>query len=207
MKVEGRKSLLELGLIPHKVKKGVLLFSEGSYCTGVPYLERGSLRVFLISDSGREINLYDLMPGQMCIIAMLTLYAGTEYPAYTRAEEDSLIYMIPPDIAISLFEENRWWRSLFMRVLSKNLLSVLGKINSYISERVEERLAKYLLMYAKEGFIQKTHEEIARDVGSVRVVVSRTLKDLEREGLIGLCRGKVFIKDVEGLRRRAEARS
>ncbi len=204
MQVEEVKNFLEGRLSPQKVSKGSLLFSEGSFCSAVPFVKEGELKVYLISDSGRELTLYRVVPGQMCILAMITVYSSKEYPAYTRAEEDSLIFMVPGDVALRWFEENHWWRALFMKVLSENFLSVMGMFNSLVSERVEERLINYILSCTEgKGFIEKTHEEIAKDVGSVRVVVSRVLKEMEREGLVELCRGKLFIKDYEALKRRA----
>ncbi|MEJ5338942.1 MAG: Crp/Fnr family transcriptional regulator [Aquificaceae bacterium] len=204
MWLEKVESLLEGMFHPVKIDKGSLLFSEGSLCPAVPFVKEGELKVYLISDSGRELTLYRVKPGQMCMLAMITVYSGNEYPAYTRAEENSLIFMVPGDLALRWFEENHLWRSLFMNVLSENLLSVTGMLNSMVSERVEERLINYLLSEAEgRSFIQKTHEEIARDVGSVRVVVSRVLKELERDGLIELCRGRLLIKDHEALKRRA----
>ncbi len=204
MRAEEIRSFLEGLFRPLKVNRGSLLFSEGSLCSAVPFVKEGELKVYLISDSGRELTLYKVMPGQMCMLAMITVYSNREYPAYTRAEEDSVIFMVPKEIAFRWFEENQWWRSLFMKVLSENLLSVMDTINSMVSDRVEERLIHYLLSEAKgKGFIEKTHEDIAKDVGSVRVVVSRVLKDIERDGLIEVCRGRIFIKDYDALKRRA----
>ncbi len=187
------------------MKKGSLIFSEGGLCSVVPFLKEGQLKVYLISESGRELTLYRVLPGQMCLLAMLTAYSKSEYPAYTRAEEDSCLYMVPAEMAIKWFEEKHWWRSLFMRVLSENLLTLMLTINSMVSESVKERIVKYLLSNYKDGYlIEKTNEDIAKDVGSVRVVVSRVLKELEKEGFISLCRGKLFIKDYESLKRRVE---
>ncbi|MFN7065814.1 MAG: Crp/Fnr family transcriptional regulator [Aquificaceae bacterium] len=195
--------LLDKSYSPQKVNRGTLIFSEGSLCSTVPFLKEGLLKVYLISESGREITLYNVLPGQMCLLAMITAYSMDEYPAYTKAEEDSYLYMVPSEIAIKWFEENHWWRSLFMRVLSENLLTLMSLLNSMVSESVKERVVRYLL--SNHGYsIKKTHEEIAKDIGSVRVVVSRALKELEKEGLIYLQRGKVHIKDYKALKRWAE---
>ncbi len=204
MQLKDPKALIEGLFSPQKVEKGSLIFSEGSLCSVVPFLKEGLLKVYLISESGRELTLYKVLPGQMCILAMLTAYSGNVYPAYTKAEEDCYLYMIPSEIAIKWFEEIHWWRSLFMKVLSKNLLGIMYTLNSMVSESIKDRLISYLLSSCEKGFvIEKTHEEIAKDIGSVRVVVSRVLKELEKEGLISLQREKLFIRDYEALKRRA----
>jgi len=93
-----------------------------------------------------------------------------------------------------------------MRVLSENLLNLMAMLTSKVSESVRERLISYLLSCSKDGsLIEKTHEEIAKDIGSARVVVSRVLKELEREGFIILRRGGLFIKDHEALSKRADS--
>lgn len=199
------KTLLEKSYLPRKVGKDALLFSKGSICSAVPFLKEGLLKIYLISESGRELTLYRILPGQMCPLALLTAYSKVEYPAYTEAEEDSYVYMIPPETAIKWFEENHWWRTLFMSVLSENLLTLMSTLNSMVSESIKGRLVRYLLMhYGKSSLVEKTHEEIAKDIGSVRVVVSRVLNELEKEGLISLYRGKLFIRDYEALKRRAK---
>ncbi|MFN3976521.1 MAG: Crp/Fnr family transcriptional regulator [Aquificaceae bacterium] len=158
--------LLDKSYAQQRVEKGSLLFSEGAMCSAVPFLKEGLLKVYLISESGRELTLY---------------------------------------MAVRWFEENRLWRSIFMKVLSENLFTLMFTINSMVSESVKDRMVKYLLSnYGGCNPIERTHEDIAKDVGSVRVVVSRVLKELEREGLISLRRGKIFIKDYESLKRRAE---
>jgi len=198
-------NFIERSYPPQKVERGALIFSEGNVCSAVPFVKDGVLKVYLISQSGRELTLYRVLPNQMCIIAMLTAYSKGEYPAYTVAEEDSYVCMIPSEVAIRWFEENHWWRSLFMRVLSENLLNLMAMLNSMVSESVRERLISYLLSCSKDGsLIEKTHEEIAKDIGSARVVVSRVLKELEREGFIILRRGGLFIKDHEALSKRAD---
>lgn len=195
--------LLERNYALERVKKGTLLFSEGGLCNAVPYLKEGLLKVYLISESGRELTLYSVQPGEMCILAMISAYTKSEYPAYTRAEENSFLYMVPSNIAIKWLEENHWWRSLFMKILSENFLNIISTINSMVSASIKERIIKYLLINYKSGnIIEKTHENIAKDIGSVRVVVSRVLKELEKEGLIQLLRGKILIKDYESLKRR-----
>jgi CRP/FNR family transcriptional regulator len=187
------------------VEGGRLLFSEGSFCSAVPFLKEGELKVYLLTEAGRELTLYRVLPGQFCLIALLSAYAGIEYPAYTRVERDSLIAMLPAEQLLKWIREKDSWHELFLRLLSENFMSVLFLLNRMLSCRVESRLIEYLLTEGKKGYVSKTHEEIAKDIGSVRVVVSRLLKELERVGLLELSRGKVLIKDYKALLKRAES--
>lgn len=187
------------------VEGGRLLFSEGSFCSAVPFLKEGELKVYLLTEAGRELTLYRVLPGQFCLIALLSAYAGIEYPAYTRVERESLIAMLPAEQLLKWIREKDGWHELFLRLLSENFMSVLFLLNRMLSCSVESRLIEYLLTEGKKGYVSKTHEEIAKDIGSVRVVVSRLLKELERVGLLELSRGKVLIKDYKALLKRAES--
>ncbi|MFN3813892.1 MAG: Crp/Fnr family transcriptional regulator [Aquificaceae bacterium] len=187
-----------------KIEKGEFLFHEGDACSYVPFLKEGKLKVFLLTENGREVFLYSLLPNQMCVLAMLCTYSKEDYPAYSCAEEDSLLIPIPTDVALNLFDRESWWRGLFMRVLSENLLSIMGLLNDMLSRNIESRLIDYLISHSQENFlITKRHEDIAREIGSVRVVISRTLKKLEKDGLVELRRENVMIKNLEALKRRA----
>ncbi len=188
-----------------KIEKGELLFHEGAVCSYVPFLKDGKLKVFLLTENGREVLLYSLLPNQMCVLAMLCAYSKEDYPAYSCAEEDSLLVPIPTDVALDWFDRESWWRHLFMRVLSEKVLSVMSLLNGMLSRNVESRLIDYLISHSRNGFIiNKRHEDIAREIGSVRVVVSRTLKRLEQDGLVELGKQSVIIRNLEALKRRAE---
>ena len=73
-------NFIERSYPPQKVERGSLIFSEGNVCSAVPFVKDGVLKVYLISQSGRELTLYRVLPNQMCIIAMLTAYSKGEYP-------------------------------------------------------------------------------------------------------------------------------
>ncbi len=199
MRIDTSWDLTKIG--PVKVlRKGDILLSEGEPCTSVPYLLEGKLKVYLILDSGREMTLYTVKPGQVCILGMLSAYTQQPYPAYTVAERKSKVLLIPDTVANELIVKSPAWRNRIFTSLSDTLLATLQVMNEVISKRVDERLAKYLLEREDQGCVNRTHEEIAKDIGTSRVVVSRILKDMERDGLIIIRRGSVILKDRERLR-------
>ncbi len=182
-----------------KLKKGELLFCEGVEVEFIPYLMEGGLKVYILSDSGREILIYKVLPERFCVIAMVSALTGQKYPAYTIAEKDSKVLLIEPDRARRLLDSDAVWRKLFLNELSKGFLSILNLINDITSISVKRRLIQYLMdNISDECTVKKTHEEIAKDICSSRVVISRLLKELEANGFVSLKRGKVLIKKAKG---------
>ena len=100
------------------------------------------------------------------------------------------------------FDRYPQWRNFVLEMIAKNLYGLLTMLNELLSKRVDKRLIRYL--YEKSinsKVLRTTHEEIAKDIGTVREVISRLLKDLERDGVIELGRGEIRLKDMERLKR------
>jgi len=175
------------------LKKGTMVGHPGAVCEAVPIILDGSLKVYFTAENGREIFLYRVDRGETCILTNLAVLKKTYYPAYAVCEEDVLGYVIPADRAVYLFEKYSYWRNFVIDMIVKNVYGLFLVLNELISKRVDQRLLDYLKTFAKNGVVKATHEEIARDIGTAREVVSRLLKELEREGYVEIGRGEVRI--------------
>ena len=102
-------------------------------------------------------------------------------------------YVIPAEKANYLFEKYSYWRNFVLDMVVKNVYGLFLVLNELISKRVDRRLVEYIKNNAKGTVIKATHEEIARDIGTAREVVSRLLKELEREGYLEITRGEIRI--------------
>jgi CRP/FNR family transcriptional regulator len=102
-------------------------------------------------------------------------------------------YVIPAEKANYLFEKYSYWRNFVLDMVVKNVYGLFLVLNELISKRVDRRLVEYIKNNAKGNVIKATHEEIARDIGTAREVVSRLLKELEREGYLEITRGEIRI--------------
>ncbi len=186
-----------------KVEKGEILSVEGGSCGYIPLVERGLIRVFKIGSSGREVTLYRIGPGESCILTVSCALTNREFPAVAKVEKEGEIFLIPSPIFKDWLERFAFWKKYVFELLSKRLLSILEKLDDISFRRLDGRVAEFLLNHLSENscIVRITHQEIARELGSSREVISRILKDLEKERVITLHRGKIEILNPAALRR------
>ena len=189
---EGR-ALVEKNLKPIALDKGVTLFYQGDITKDILLLQSGEVRVFIQGDGVNEITLYTLSGHDQCIVN--TTSTISQIPTIGSAVTMSPItgYMLNRDIVSQLMQTNPSYQEYMFSLLSMRLDSVARVLENVKFKQLDERIYDWLKEQASLEII-KTHEEIANIMGSSRVVVSRLLKKLEREGLIDLARGKVILK-------------
>ena len=185
---------------------GTELSREGDSCHFYPIVKRGLIRVYKLSRQGHEVTLYRIREGESCILTLTCLMKTAEFPAHALVEEDSDVWLVPADVFRSWTTEEGFWRDYVIGYLSRTLNRVIGLVDDMLFRRVELRIIDSLLEQTTEEapVLSATHQEIANEVGSAREVVSRNLKDLEREGLLSLARGEIRILDRKKLRKRNE---
>ena len=175
---------------------------EGSMCSGIPLVLEGQARVYMLSESGREITLYRVEPGDSCILTASCIMSGVEFPAFVATETKVVAIVIPPAVLRRWVSKYDVWSQFLWGTLSSRLAEVISLVEEVAFQRVDKRTADYLLDLADaEGKIKKTHQEIAADLGSSREVISRILKDFEHKGLITLSRGEIHTENSSELRR------
>ncbi|MEM7351286.1 MAG: Crp/Fnr family transcriptional regulator [Acidobacteriota bacterium] len=184
-----------------------VMCSQGEKCQGFPLVLRGRARVHTVGENGRDITLYRLLPGDTCMLAISCVLSGRLSPAYTVAETDGEVMLVPGEIFSHWFVQKAFWREFVFARLADCLVDVIQVTNDAIFRRLDTRIASYLLNApGKFGTTLKTtHQDIASEVGSSREVVSRMLKVFEKDGLLTLGRGSIHLQDREGLVSRAQS--
>ena len=168
--------------------KGMNLHSGGE-CSGVIFVRTGCLRVYILSETGKDITLYRLFPGDMCMLSASCVLESITFDVTIDAEEESSckdIRIFSLETAVSRFSDVMW---VMQQILFMSM---------------DRRLAVFLIdEAARTGSdeILLTHEQIARYIGSAREVVSRMLKYFASEGITAVTRKGVRITDKEKLRR------
>lgn len=184
--------------------KGTLIHQSENGCKGVMAVTKGSLRVYCVSDEGREVTLYRVEAGDICVLSASCLMESIVFDVLIEAEDDTEVLVIPPH-ALHKIEEQNPRASLFVyKNATEKFSEVLWTLQSLLFMKIDQRLARYIRDEAKRkgnSIIQTTHEELARQIGSVREVVTKTLKYLADEGAVALGRGKIEITDEQKLRR------
>jgi CRP/FNR family transcriptional regulator len=175
------------------IPAGSQIYQEGDVCSGIAFVVSGDIRVYKIGQSGREITLYEIGPGETCILNASCILSGQTYPAYAVALSAVDALLVSSAVFRRLVSEDESLRSFIFTLLSQRLSNVMELVEEVAFRRVDERLTEYLEEKSENGRLETTHQRIANDLGTSREVVSRLLKDLERRGSIALSRNAIAL--------------
>lgn len=182
--------------------RGERLYEQGFPCPFVPFLVEGGLRVYKIGESGREITLFRVVPGRVCILSTTCSISDKEYPAIAESEVESVVYVVPGGAFRKMLKKYTDLQDFVFDVMSQRLVEMMGVVEEVAFWRVDLRLANHLLQETsppRPEEVISTHAQLAIELGTAREVVSRILKEFERKGLVNLIRGKVQVLNRDGL--------
>lgn len=190
----------------HDIRDGTPLFGDGQRCGGLPLVVQGAVKVFRRSETGREIVLYRVGPGQTCILSSSCLLGDEVYRAEGVAEGALRLALLPPALFQRLIAESSAARGFLFAMLSSRLSDLMERVERLAFHRLDRRIAEFLVERADAGFrsVAMTHQAIADEIGSVREMVTRTLGQLAEQGLVELSRAGVRLVDLDGLRALAQ---
>jgi CRP/FNR family transcriptional regulator, anaerobic regulatory protein len=191
-------------LVPMDVPAGTVLFRPGDAVRGYVIVLDGRIGVHLIGPNGRDILLYDVVPGKTCIQSTLGLLGGDDYTAEAVAERPSRLVLLPRETFLDLLGSDAAFRTLVFAAFAERMQSMMHLLEKVAFRKVEARLAAWLLSRAESGTVRATQQDMASGIGSAREVVSRRLDSLARQGAIAHSRGRVTILDAGALRRLAD---
>ena len=175
-----------------ELKKGEMIFGTHDRCESIPMVLRGSLRLFRTSDEGREMTSYNITPGNICILAALCTMGNFEYDFSVQAEEDTIMAMMGPESFKHLMDTSNIFKNYVFMEMADKLLASFLLIENIKFTSIEERIMNHIVSNADtNGELTTTHENLAVNIGSVREVVSRQLKKLEKAKKLELKRGKI----------------
>ena len=177
-------------------QEGTTVLRENSNIHSIPIVTKGSIKVMRTDDEDKEILLYYIKPGESCIMSFLGGLHQDTSKVKAIVEEDAEILFIPIDKVVLLMKEYPQWLEYIFRLYHKRFEELLEVVNAIAFKKVDERLL--LLLNKKEELtkskiIQITHEQLANELGTARVVISRLLKQLEDEGKLKLGRNKITL--------------
>jgi CRP/FNR family transcriptional regulator len=175
---------------------GTTILREGQVCSSVPFVLRGTIRVFKTSESGREITLYRIEKGQSCTLSFGCSAGLSSFPASVIAENATKAAFMPRETVRDLFAEDAAFRDYVLGQYSRRMAEVIELVEEVAFRRVDERLMQRLREHSagtSSGRIVATHQELADQVGTSREVVSRILKDWEQRGALEISRGSLTL--------------
>lgn len=182
-----------------EVPAGHKLMEIGEYIKGMPLLISGAIKVLREDSDGDELLLYYLEQGDTCSMTMSCCMGQARSEIRAIAETDARLIMIPIRKMEEWTAKYRSWRNFVFESYNNRLNEMLQTIDSIAFMNMDERLVRYLKDKARvndDNTIRNTHQEIAYDLHSSRVVISRLLKKLEQMGKIELHRNYIKILDL-----------
>ena len=184
-------------LAPMSVPAGTLLFRENDACQGFPLVLRGEVRVSRSGANGRELELYRVTPGEMCLVSSAGLFANQPLSARGVAtSETTLCLLAPGDFHAALADER--FRGYVLGLFAARLADLTSLIEAIAFQKLDSRLANALLGHGQQR--KTTHQALADELGTVREIITRLLHRFERDGLVELSRENITIVDSTGLR-------
>jgi len=187
--------ITELGVVKH-FSQGDVLMDENSYIKYIPIVLNGSIKVMREDEDTRELLLYYIKPGETCIMSILGGLNNDKSKVKAVIEEDAEILLIPIEKANSLVQKFPAWNEFIFSLYNKRFEELLSVINAIAFQKIDQRIVD-LLHKKKEltgnNEINITHQQLADELGTAREVVSRLLKQLEKENKIVLSRNKIKI--------------
>ena len=182
--------------IPKRFKEGEIILNDNAYIKAIPIVMSGSIRVMRTDDEDREILLYYIQAGESCIMSFLGGLHEDTSKVKAIAEEETDILFIPIEKVGILIKEYPQWLDYIFRLYHKRFEELLEVVNAVAFKKMDERIEDLIekkCSLAGSKTITVTHEQIANELGTARVVVSRLLKQMEEKGLVTLGRNKITL--------------
>ena len=183
-------------------KKGTNIH-DGNECTGVILVKTGSLRLYILSEDGKEITLYRIFPGEMCMLSASCVLETVTFDVFVDSEENSDCVVIGGCIFEDLSRRMSEVKIFALETALARFSDVMWVMQQILFMSMDKRLAIFLIdESSKRGsdVITLTHEQIAKYMGSAREVVSRMLKYFSSEEIVEVSRGGIRILDKRRLR-------
>ena len=183
-----------------KYQQGDVILDENASIRAIPIVMKGMMKVIRTEEDGREILLYYIKAGESCIMSFLGGMHDERSILKAEIEEESEILFLPVEKAALFMKEYPEWVEYIFRLYHKRFEELLDIINAIAFKKVDERLLQLLEKkseISQSKTVVTTHEQLANELGTARVVVSRLLKQLEDAGKLKLGRNKIVLSDSE----------
>jgi CRP/FNR family transcriptional regulator len=196
-------SLGSLGLTAQalQVAAHTVLFSENTACQGFPLVLEGEIKVSRHAGDGRSLELYRVVPGELCLVSSASLFRSAPLMARGVSTHQTRLLMIAPSIFVQWLD-TPVFRNDVLGLFAERMADLTGLIDAVAFQRLDQRLAATLL--GRGQSLALTHQQLANELGTVREMVSRLLRRFEREGWVELARENILIRDSRALRAIAE---
>ncbi len=189
------EEIVESGKL-HEVKQGETIIEHGQHLKGMPLLLDGAIKILRKDDDGDELALYYLERGDSCTMTMTCCMGQKKSEIKAVAETDVKFITVPVIKMKEWTKKYQTWMAFVFESYNNRFNEMLEAIDNLAFNNMHDRLFKYLkdqVLIHKTTVLELSHQDIAYDLHSSRVVISRLLKSLEKEGSIELGRNKIMV--------------
>ena len=201
LKESERKQVFNHTMI-NSYKNGQNVHGGQDDCTGIIAVKSGRLRAYLLSEEGKEITLFRLLEGDVCLLSASCIMRNISFDIHVDAEGPTLLYVLNAAVYERIVKANPEAGAFMTEMISMRFSEAMWVMEQILFMKMDKRLAMFLLEEANLGdgsTITLTHEQIAGHLGSAREVISRMLKYFSNEGIIRVSRKGIVILDRKRL--------
>ena len=206
---EEQRTLLASSARRQTYARGDTVYHGGDECLGLLLVLRGQLRVFTLSDQGKELTLYRLLDRDLCLFSAACVLRGISFDISVQAEQDTEALHLPAEVYRRLMDASAPVANYTNELMAARFSDVMWLMDQILNRKLDSRVAALLLeeaALAGSDALSLTHEQLAGHLGSAREVVTRMLKYFQSEQLVSLGRGRVCLLDRAGLNRLANGK-
>lgn len=200
---ENEKEYIVNVFYKEKFAKGLLMHRSTDNCKGLITVLSGSLRIYIVSDEGREVTLFRVFAEEVCVLSASCLMDTITFDVLIEATEDTEVLVLP-SVSLNLIMKNNPYVELFLyKTATEKFSDVMWTMQQILFRKIDQRIAEFLLAEynnSNSNTLAITHDEIARYIGSAREVVTKVLKYMAQCEAIELKRGKIIVLDLEKLK-------
>lgn len=199
---ENQRNLLLNYTTQHHYQRGESILSSTFECIGLLLIKSGTIRVYILSEEGKEVTLYRLAKGDICVMSASCILKSITFDVCIEAEDDCEVIQMASSALSLLSSDNIYVECFIYKLAAERFSDVMWTMQDILFTSFDKRLAAFLLDETAKNYsdtLKMTHEQIAKYMGSAREVVSRMLKYFANEGYVTLSRGGVRIIDKESL--------
>lgn len=197
------QNIIAANALSQAMQKGDILHRGCGECSGIVHVANGQLRVYIVSEEGREVTLYRLHKGDLCVLSASCLMDAIVFDVMIEAVEKSELIVLPSPVLNVIMEKNPLVELSLYKTVVERFSDVMWTMQQILFMGADKRVAHFLwdeMAKTGEMTIRLTHDEVARFIGSAREVVTKVLKYFVEEGVVTLSRGKIEIIDKAKLR-------
>ena len=199
---EQERDIVQKSAFLRRYEKGAQVHSGGQECLGLLLVLSGEIRTYLLSGEGREITLFRLYPGDVCVLSASCVLSQISFDTQLTAQQDTQVLVIPASVVALLRDTNLAARCYLYELATQRFSDVMWAMQQLLFRQLDQRLAAFLLAeYRRTGSptVAMTHEQLAQQISSAREAVARILKQFAEDGLVELKRGAITILNPAGL--------